>query len=142
MDARQPSTEASTQRDRVISRTDRPAEALSPAPHPDSRVVSDERYFTHLITVLSVSSAMVGVCLTAIGLIGIVKSLTKLEVIADDLLAGGALIFMATTMLSFFGLRTRLSKVWRGFAAALDFMFCIGLLVVVVATVLLTWFVI
>jgi len=98
--------------------------------------------YSHLLTILSVSSGMVGVCLTAIGLIGIVKSLSKLETFVDDLLALGTLFFMVAGALSFFGMRTRLGKRWRNLVRALDIIFCIGMLTVVVAAMLLTWVVI
>lgn len=97
--------------------------------------------YTHLLTILSVSSGMVGVCLTAIGLVGIVKSLSKLETVVDDLLALGTLFFMVAGALSFFGMRTRLGR-RRNLVRALDIIFCIGMLVVVVAAMLLTWVVI
>ena len=99
----------------------------------------DDRYYSHLLTLLSVSAAMVGVCLTAIGLTGILKSLNKLETLVDDLLAVGALVFMVVAVLSFLGLRTGLRQTWRGFAPTLDVAFCVGLAVVVVAAMLLTW---
>ncbi len=98
--------------------------------------------YSHLLTILSVSSGMVGVCLTAIGLIGIVKSLSKLETFVDDLLALGTMFFMVAGALSFFGMRTRLGKRWRNLVRALDIIFCIGMLTVVVAAMLLTWVVI
>jgi len=100
---------------------------------------ADERFYTHLLTVLSVSSGMVGVCLTAIGLIGIIKSLNKVEILVDDMLAVGAVLFMVTALLSFFGIRTRLSQAWRGLARTIDILFCLALVLVVVATALLTW---
>jgi hypothetical protein len=94
-----------------------------------------------MLTVLSVSSGMVGVCLTAIGLIGIMKSLNKVEVLVDDLLAVSALMFLVAAVLSFLGLRARLVRRWRHFERSLDLIFCLGLILVVIATVLLTWFV-
>jgi hypothetical protein len=99
----------------------------------------DERFYTHQLTVLSVSSGMVGVCLTAIGLIGIRKSIAGMESIVDDILAVGSLLFMVTALFSFFAMRTRLSKAWRGIERAIDVVFCLGLVVVVVATAMLTW---
>jgi hypothetical protein len=99
----------------------------------------EDRLYTHLLTVLSVSSGMVGVCLTAISLIGILKSLNKLEIMIDDLLAISTLLFLAAAVLSFLGMRTRVATTWRGFGRTLDFVFCLGLGLVVVATVLLTW---
>jgi hypothetical protein len=100
---------------------------------------AEERDFTHMLTVLSVSSGMVGVCLTAIGLIGIIKALSKLEIIVDDVLVISTLLFLVAAVLSFLGLRTGLVRRWRHFARTLDLIFCIGLFLVVVATVLLTW---
>jgi hypothetical protein len=107
------------------------------------RSPEDEQwYHWHLLTLLSVSAAMVGVCLTAIGLVGILKSLRALEVVVDDLLAVAALFFMSVTFLSFLGLRTRLRESWRGFSLTVDILFCLGLLVLVSASMLLTWAVI
>ncbi|MDZ4783851.1 MAG: hypothetical protein SGJ19_26690 [Planctomycetia bacterium] len=42
---------------------------------------------THYLTLLSVSSGMVGACLTAVGLIEVVKALNRIETVVDDLLA-------------------------------------------------------
>ena len=102
----------------------------------------EQWYHWHLLTLLSVSAAMVGVCLTAIGLVGILKSLRELEVFIDDLLAVAALLFMGCTFLSFLGLRTRLRHTWRGFQLTVDALFCLALVVLVSASMLLTWAVI
>jgi hypothetical protein len=103
---------------------------------------SDDRFYTHLLTVLSVSSGMVGVCLTAIGLIGIMRSLSKVATVVDDLLAVGGVVFMIAAVLSFLGMRTKLASKWRSFARMLDLLFCLGLVLVVIATLLLTWMVV
>ena len=124
-----------------ISRTD-PAEHSVGREPPGDAATKEDRSYTHLLTVLSVSSGMVGVCLTAIGLIGIMKSLNKVEVLVDDLLAVSTLMFMFAAVLSFLGLRSTLVRRWRHFERSLDLIFCLGLVLVVVATVLLTWFVI
>jgi hypothetical protein len=102
----------------------------------------DDRSYTHLLTVLTVSSGMVGVCLTAIGLIGIMKSLSKVETLVDDLLALSGVLFMIAAVLSFLGMRTKLATTWRGFVRALDVLFCVALVLVVIATLLLTWMVV
>jgi len=102
----------------------------------------DERFHTHLLTLLSVSAGLVGVCLTAVGLVGIVKSLGNYETIVDDLLAIGTVLFMSVTVLSFLGIRTNLRQTWRQFAITLDIVFCLGLAVMVAASLLLTWAVI
>jgi hypothetical protein len=95
-----------------------------------------------MLTVLTVSSGMVGVCLTAIGLIGILKSLNRIELIVDDLLALATLLFAVAAVQSFLGLWAGFGRKWRHFARILDGLFSLGLLLVVVATVLLTWVVI
>ena len=92
-----------------------------------------------MLTVLSVSSGMVGVCLTAIGLIGIMKSLTKVEMLVDDMLGVGAVMFMVTSLLSYVAMRTRFGRNWRSLTTAIDCIFCLALLLVAVATALLTW---
>jgi cytochrome c oxidase assembly factor CtaG len=58
------------------------------------------------IHIFTVSSAMVGVCLTVIGLIRVVITLGS-DSLADDLLAGDALLFLIASLLSYWALRTR-----------------------------------
>jgi hypothetical protein len=55
----------------------------------------------------AVSAAMVGVCLTVIGLIRIVITLQKVNTLADDLLALDALVFLASCIMSYWALRNR-----------------------------------
>ena len=67
---------------------------------------------THLehdicIHIFTVSSAMVGVCLTVIGLIRVVITLGSADTLADDLLAGDALLFLISCLLSYWALRSR-----------------------------------
>jgi heme/copper-type cytochrome/quinol oxidase subunit 4 len=97
----------------------------------------DDRLYTHLTTILSVSAGMVGVCLTAISLLGITKSLNKTETLIDDILAGDAVVFMVVALLGFLGMRTRLATTWRGFALVVDTIFCLGLIVTVIVAGLL-----
>ena len=66
---------------------------------------------THLeqdisIHIFTVSSAMVGVCLTVIGLIRVVITLGRADTVADDLLAGDALLFLISCLLSYWALRS------------------------------------
>jgi hypothetical protein len=103
---------------------------------------SNEELHTHLLTMLSVASGMAGVCATAIGLIGIVKRLTMVELIVDDLFALGALLFLLVTGLSFICLRTRLGKKSHKLVLVIDVAFFLGLATVVVASLILTWMVI
>jgi hypothetical protein len=68
------------------------------------RIPLEEDLCVHIFTV---SAAMVGVCLTVIGLIRIVITLQRINTLADDLLAGDAVLFLSACMLSYWALRTR-----------------------------------
>ena len=59
------------------------------------------------IHIFTVSSAMVGVCLTVIGLIRVVITLGTADTIADDCLAINALLFLISGLLSYWALRSR-----------------------------------
>jgi branched-subunit amino acid permease len=59
------------------------------------------------IHIFTVSSAMVGVCLTVIGLIRVVITLGNIDTLADDLLATDAFLFLVACLLSYSSLRTR-----------------------------------
>jgi hypothetical protein len=100
----------------------------------------DDRVYAHLLTMLSVSAAMVGVCLTAVGLVNVIEVLQKWEGWVDDILAVGGLLFSIVTLMSFLGLRTRVRR-WRAYMIFLDVMFCIGILTMVASSFLLTYFV-
>jgi hypothetical protein len=75
-----------------------------PMTQPNSGKHLEEDISVHIFTV---SSAMVGVCLTVIGLIRVVVTLGKADTVADDLLAGDAFLFLLSSLLSYSALRTR-----------------------------------
>jgi len=62
------------------------------------------------IHICGVSAALVGVCLTTIGLIRVVVALNKVDTVADDLLAIDAVVFLFATLTSYWALRTRSTK--------------------------------
>ena len=66
------------------------------------------------IHIFTVSSAMVGVCLTVIGLIRVVITLGRADTLADDFLAGDSLLFLVSCLLCYWALRSRSSE-WRSF---------------------------
>lgn len=59
------------------------------------------------VHIFTVSAAMVGVCLTVIGLIRVVITFGKIDTLADDLLAADALLFLIACLLSYWALRSR-----------------------------------
>jgi hypothetical protein len=87
----------------------------------------------------AVSAAMVGVCLTVIGLIRIVITLQKINTLADDLLAFDALIFLASCMLSYWAIRNR--KVRRRLRAerVADVLFLAAMVVMTAVCLFITY---
>jgi hypothetical protein len=59
------------------------------------------------IHIFTVSAAMVGVCLTVIGLIRVVITMGKADTLADDFLAGDAFLFLLSCLFSYSALRFR-----------------------------------
>ena len=100
---------------------------------------SDDRVYSHLLTLLSVSAAMVGVCLTAVGIVSVIEALNKWEGWVDELLSVGSLIFSLVTLLSFLGIRTRIRYTWPKYVLLIDILFCMGIGAMVVASFLLTY---
>src|SRR5881275_2058871 len=72
--------------------------------HSDASTHLEQDICIHIFTV---SSAMVGVCLTVIGLIRVVITFGRADTVADDLLAADAFLFLISCLLSYYALRTR-----------------------------------
>ncbi len=89
--------------------------------------------------VFSLSAALVGVCLTGIGVLQVIASQTKLSSVADEVLAGDALLFMATCMLSFWSFKTRQQRRRRMLRVTVDVIFNIALLLMVIVCAMVTW---
>ena len=81
------------------------------------------------IHIFTVSSAMVGVCLTVIGLIRVVITLGKADTVADDLLAVDALLFLASCLLSYAALRSRGLRRMHRIERAADGIFIVAMIV-------------
>ncbi|MFC3651739.1 hypothetical protein ACFONN_09310 [Dyella humi] len=70
----------------------------------ETRPSLDHDICVHIFTA---SAAMVGVCLTVIGIIRAVVSLRRPDVVGDDLLAINAITYLAACLVSYWALRTR-----------------------------------
>jgi len=97
---------------------------MKPSPSAPPRIDLDQDICVHIFTV---SSAMVGVCLTVIGLLRIVITIQKVDTVADDLVAANALVFLASTFLSYWALRTRSTKRMHRLERLADSLFLFGL---------------
>jgi hypothetical protein len=85
------------------------------------------------IHIFTVSSAMVGVCLTVVGVIRVVITLGKADTLADDLLASDALLFLTSCLLSYAALRA------RSFRRAADAVFITAMVVMTVICGFITY---
>ena len=89
--------------------------------------------------IFTASAALVGVCLTVIGLIRIVVSTTKVGTIADDLLAADATLFMLSCVLAYWALRVRSVRRMHRLERTADVLFLIGLLLMTIVCGVVTW---
>ena len=99
---------------------------------------------THLeqdisIHIFTVSSAMVGVCLTVIGLIRVVITLGRADTLTDDLLAGDALLFLISCLLSYWALRSRSIRRMYRLEKLADAIFIIAMIGMVIICALITY---
>ena len=91
------------------------------------------------IHIFTVSSAMVGVCLTVIGLIRVVITLGNADTLADDLLAGDALLFLVSCLLSYWALRCRTVRRMHRLEKVADAIFIVAMIGMVVVCALITY---
>jgi Kef-type K+ transport system membrane component KefB len=91
------------------------------------------------IHIFTVSSAMVGVCLTVIGLIRVVITLGRADTLADDLLAGDALLFLVSCLLSYWALRSRSLRRMHRLEKIADGIFILAMIGMVIICALITY---
>lgn len=105
---------------------------------PETRATKhlEESVCAHIFTV---SAAMVGVCLTVIGLVHIVIAARKADTIADDLLAADALLFLISCLTSYWALRTRSAGRMHRVERFADWMFILALIFMVFICAFITY---
>ena len=96
----------------------------------------DDNICVHIFTA---SAAMVGVCLTVIGIIRVVISLRRSNLFADDLLAVNAMLYLVSCLLSYWALRTRNVARNHRLEHAADTLFLIALTLTAINCAYITW---
>lgn len=81
--------------------------------------------------VFSISSAMVGVCLTAIGILRLIATQTKAQTLGDDFLAADAVLFVCCCFLSFWSFKTKQPILRQRLRLLVDILFMVALVVMV-----------
>ena len=104
--------------------------------HRDTSTPLEQDISIHIFTV---SSAMMGVCLTVIGLIRVVITLGTADTLADDFLAGDALLFLISCLLSYWALRSRSMRRMHRLEKIADGIFIFAMIGVVAICALITY---
>ena len=81
---------------------------VPPVPPGADRQLAELRDHDLTQHVFTVSAGMVGVCLTAIGILRLFTAQHQVQTLGDDLLAIDALLFVATCWLAFWSFKTAL----------------------------------
>ncbi len=105
-------------------------------PESNAKISLEEDLCIHIFTV---SAAMVGVCLTVIGLIRIVITIQKNDTLADDLLATDSLMFLTSCILSYVALRTRKVRRMHNVERIADFVFLAAILMMAAICLFITY---
>jgi branched-subunit amino acid permease len=90
--------------------------------------------------IFSVSAAMVGVCLTVIGIINIITKGQTSQTIADDVVVLNAIFFLITCLLSYSSIRTKNRKHRLKLELLTDSFFLISLILMVGVCLILVYF--
>ncbi len=84
------------------------------------------------IHIFSVSAAMVGVCLTVIGIINVITNFKKIATLGDEITAIDAIIFLGSCIISYIAIKTKERKLRLILEKISDTIFLTGLAVMVV----------
>jgi hypothetical protein len=91
----------------------------------------EQREHDLTLHVFSISAAMVGVCLTAIGILRLVAVQTNVQTLGDELLAADAVLFVICCFLAFWSFKTKQETLRRRLRLLVDTLFMAALVVMV-----------
>lgn len=86
-----------------------------------------------------IAAAMVGVCLTAIGILRVVIAVRRANTLADDLLALDSVLFLIATLTSYFALRKGPTKRLHELERVADVTFIAAMLLMTAVALVLTY---
>jgi hypothetical protein len=91
----------------------------------------EQREHDFTMHVFSISAAMVGVCLTAIGILRLVVAQTRVQTFGDDLLAVDAVLFVLCSFVSFWSFKTAEPTTRQKLRLLVDGLFMLALVLMV-----------
>lgn len=89
--------------------------------------------------ICTISAAMVGVCLTAVGILRIVISYTRTDTFADDILSVDAIFFLIATLAAYFALRVDSNARLHRLERVADVAFIIAMILLTSVCFLITY---
>ena len=95
----------------------------------------DEDICVHIFTT---SAAMLGVCMTVVGVLHVVTVLRNVDTLGDDLLSVNSLVYLGACLSAYWALRTRRRKRNQFLEGLDDWLFLLGLLLSAIATGFIT----
>ncbi|TBR36718.1 hypothetical protein EYV96_12430 [Dyella terrae] len=96
----------------------------------------DHDISTHIFTT---SAAMVGVCITVIGILRVIIAIRQADLIEDDMFAVNAMLYLVTCLMSYWSLRTRSVRRLHRLERISDTLFLVSLAMTTVNAGFLTW---
>lgn len=91
------------------------------------------------VLVFTTSAALLGVCLTVVGIIRVVITLRQVDTVADDILAAATLCFLGSCLSSYAALRARPKRRTLFTERIADLLFLLGLILMTFVTFLVTY---
>lgn len=82
---------------------------------------------------------MVGVCLTAIGILRLVAVQAQVESVGDEFLAADAVLFVMCCFISFWSFKTGQPRLRRRLRLAVDALFMVALVLMVVVCAIIAY---
>jgi hypothetical protein len=92
-------------------------------PEPDI----ERREFELSLAIFSVAAALIGVCLTGIGLLQVLHGLNRISTLGDELLAIDAVLFLVACVMAFLSFRTHHNHRRMLLRKVSDVVFLVGL---------------
>ena len=91
------------------------------------------------LLIFSVSAALLGVCLTVLGIFKLLTQIRELQTYGDELLAVDAVLFLISCLLSYWALRTRRKGRIHGLELIADVVFLTALCLMAIICGLITY---
>lgn len=98
----------------------------------------EEREHGLMMSIFSVSAAMIGVCLTGIGIMRVVTTIDQISTLSDEFLACDAILFLVSCLSAFLSFRARDHTRRKLLRKVADISFFLGLLVMSIVCILIT----